>query len=73
MSVPGTYSYTISAFDVLGTAFNPNGIATTKTVSWGDIIVKVTNQSSLKNLLPQQSKYYGKPLGIMVNYNTEAV
>ena len=73
VSVPKEYYFRISASDVLGTFFDSNGLNTTISVSWGDIIVKTTNTQYVTNILPQQSSYAGKPVGVEVEYNSTKI
>lgn len=73
VSVPKVYYFRISVSDVLGTYFNSNGLNTTIGVPWGDIIVRTTNTSYVNNVLPQQSSYENKPIGIEIEYNVDRI
>lgn len=73
LNTPGKYSYKISVTDAIGSKFNNNGINVVQEISFGDIIAKYTNIQQILNVLPQQSQYEGKAIGIQINYNTDVI
>lgn len=73
-TTPGTYSFTISVSDVLGTPFSSGGKETTINVSYGTIIAGCNNTVYISKLPPQQSAYEKNiPIGVYVNYNTDKI